>query len=274
MEVLYKIEIGEVQISVILYDEAFEYGRTQKKHPSLSEAFHCHSMFELFFIEHGTLTLITEHYEKTYENAILIVPPHMKHYTLSHEFNGGSFYFSIHATAADIPKCPLLNALREPIRLTLSSDDTFYFEHIKNASEAETPHLLFLFFSSLLRRLVPAKTSDTPTFRTKRLKYINTIDTYISQHLHEPIRLQNLSSILFLCPKQITRIIQREYGCSLSVLIHRQRMEAACALLKQTSLEIKEIARRVGYENETYFYAIFKKAYGTSPASYRRNCAQ
>ncbi|MBQ7336735.1 MAG: helix-turn-helix transcriptional regulator [Clostridia bacterium] len=35
---------------------------------------------------------------------------------------------------------------------------------------------------------------------------------------------------------------------------------------------MKGISLRVGYENENYFYAVFRKKYGMTPTAYRKNC--
>ena len=40
-------------------------------------------------------------------------------------------------------------------------------------------------------------------------------------------------------------------------------------MLKHTSLTVNEIARRVGFENDNYFYRVFKKKYGETPTEYR-----
>jgi YesN/AraC family two-component response regulator len=42
-------------------------------------------------------------------------------------------------------------------------------------------------------------------------------------------------------------------------------------LLKNTSKSVKEIAAKVGYNNEATFYKLFKKQYGITPAEYRHN---
>ena len=111
------------------------------------------------------------------------------------------------------------------------------------------------------------------TEESRRTKHINIIDVYLSEHYAESITLTELSRELYLCEKQISRIIRKEYGCSLSELINRRRLAVACMLLKYTNMPICEIADAVGYEYENYFFTVFKKAYGITPMKYRSDNA-
>ncbi len=42
-------------------------------------------------------------------------------------------------------------------------------------------------------------------------------------------------------------------------------------LLYNSSFTVKEIANKVGYEDDTYFFKVFKKETGISPGEYRKN---
>lgn len=53
-------------------------------------------------------------------------------------------------------------------------------------------------------------------------------------------------------------------------LVHLQRINAAAEYLSYTSAPIEKISFKVGYENPSYFYKIFKKTLGVSPDYYRR----
>ncbi|HEX6962988.1 MAG TPA: DNA-binding transcriptional regulator, partial [Lacipirellula sp.] len=52
--------------------------------------------------------------------------------------------------------------------------------------------------------------------------------------------------------------------------ISRIRMERACRLLRETSLPLREIARRSGYTDPLYLSRAFKKYVGVSPRQYRK----
>ncbi|MBR7140997.1 MAG: helix-turn-helix domain-containing protein [Clostridia bacterium] len=64
--------------------------------------------------------------------------------------------------------------------------------------------------------------------------------------------------------KEVTGIGYRDY-------IIRVRMEEARRLLANTDKKIVEIAECVGYGDVNFFYSVFKKTEGTSPAVFRKN---
>ena len=64
--------------------------------------------------------------------------------------------------------------------------------------------------------------------------------------------------------KEVTGIGYRDY-------IIRVRMEEARRLLANTDKKIVEIAECVGYSDVNFFYSVFKKTEGTSPAVFRKN---
>ena len=105
--------------------------------------------------------------------------------------------------------------------------------------------------------------------KKKRTRTVNLIDRYINEHYREKIRLSDLSKALYLCPKQISRVLRKEYGCTLPDLINQRRLDLACTMLRESDADVGQIAQRVGYEYENYFYTLFRKAFGMTPGEYR-----
>ncbi len=68
---------------------------------------------------------------------------------------------------------------------------------------------------------------------------------------------------------QFSLLFKRHYGTSPMAYLMELRMQRAREMLDSTSLSVKEIAAKIGYEDPLYFSRIFKKTSGTSPSSYR-----
>ena len=63
----------------------------------------------------------------------------------------------------------------------------------------------------------------------------------------------------------------KEYtGFSPAKFINDVRMRKAKELLTNTSMNIKEIAYSVGYNNHDYFFTAFRHSTGQTPAEYRK----
>lgn len=276
-----RVDLADIKLSVILFEDAFCV-KTEKD-PVLSLAnlkgLHQHSFYEVFWVSRGSFSVVTEQETVTCENAMLIIPPFLDHYTVGTDFEVYGMYFTLERlpNRQDRLYDQVIETISSGItQMPLTADEQFYAEHIAQILAGKQPaenirHFLPLLFSEIFCRMKPQ--TPEPALRLgKRSKYINEIEVYISHHYCEEIRLSDVADALYLCTKQVTRIIHKEYNCSFSELVTRYRLNAACMLLKHTTLSIKEVAVNVGYrDRENYFFTLFRKQYGVTPTRYREN---
>ncbi len=102
--------------------------------------------------------------------------------------------------------------------------------------------------------------SDDPFIKAKE---------YIDKNYHEPIKLDELCDSIYISKYYLSRNFKDHMGMSPIKYIIAKRIKEAKELLVDTDLLIKEIARKVGYEDEMYFSKIFKSNEGMSPIQYR-----
>lgn len=65
-------------------------------------------------------------------------------------------------------------------------------------------------------------------------------------------------------------LLQETFGQTFTQMLQKARCQAAAKLLRTTELSVKEIAARVGYENESFFRKIFREYSGKNPLEYRK----
>ena len=65
-------------------------------------------------------------------------------------------------------------------------------------------------------------------------------------------------------------LIREIFGKSFTQMLHKTRCDGAAKLLRETDLPVKEIAERVGYENESFFRRVFREYCGKNPQAYRK----
>ena len=69
---------------------------------------------------------------------------------------------------------------------------------------------------------------------------------------------------------QLGRLFRKQCGKTIPEYINELRLEKATEWIKSSSLTISEIALRVGYQNESYFFRVFKEKYGITPRQYEK----
>jgi AraC family transcriptional regulator len=102
-------------------------------------------------------------------------------------------------------------------------------------------------------------------------KSIDKVLTYIDANLNEKQELDKLAAIANLSKFHFHRIMKAFLDETLGNYINRLRLETAVKLLRYSFQPINEIAYQVGYETLSAFNKGFKKMFGVSPTSIRKN---
>ena len=267
-EILLETEISGTKISVIADRISFRlegHADADSTVRGLMDL-HQHSFYELFYVPHDSITIVTESETAIYNEKAVIIPPRYNHFIKTFG-QGYCFTFAVEGESS-MPLCTdRISAF------DISSVSDFYMERLAALIECgrigeEAVHLCALFFISLFEGAILGEEKDS-TSNMKYRSYVSILDTYISKHYTEQIRIDDVANELHLCSKQVSRIIIKEYGMPLSKVVHRRRLSIACMLLKSTALSVSQISESVGYEYENYFFRMFKDVYGMTPAEYR-----
>lgn len=110
-----------------------------------------------------------------------------------------------------------------------------------------------------------------PTLFRDRIdtEIIHTLCLYIDSHISQNVTLKELCDISGYSPNYITRIFNKELGCSPHKYILEFRCRRAQNLLAYTSKNIAAIAAETGFNDTAHFSKYFKLATGLTPSQYR-----
>ncbi len=95
-----------------------------------------------------------------------------------------------------------------------------------------------------------------------------TID-YIKEHCSEKITLDDLAEAVHLSKSYLSHIFKDELHCTFTSYVNRLRIQKSKAYLLNDKLSLAEIAMLSGFEDQSYFTKVFKKATGVSPGKFR-----
>lgn len=81
--------------------------------------------------------------------------------------------------------------------------------------------------------------------------------------------LAKLAAHCGLSPRHLARVFRQETGRAIGEYVSEVGREKACALLRETDLPLREIARRVGFSGAASFCYAFRRATGLRPSDLR-----
>ncbi|MFD1631999.1 AraC family transcriptional regulator [Pseudopedobacter beijingensis] len=92
----------------------------------------------------------------------------------------------------------------------------------------------------------------------------------MNKHLETSISLETLAKDINLSVSQFSLLFKNRTGVSPIDYFNQLKIQNACKYLDNTSMQIKEIAYKIGIHDAAYFSRLFKKIKGVSPADYRK----
>lgn len=85
-----------------------------------------------------------------------------------------------------------------------------------------------------------------------------------------PPDIASLASACGVHPVHLARTFRKHMGCAPAEYARRARLQRATALLREGRVGLADIASRCGYADHSHFHRQFVRAYGVTPAAYRR----
>lgn len=137
-------------------------------------------------------------------------------------------------------------------------------------------HFRAALLSTLAEVYRQALTTPAPATSRNRIDphhvlMLEQLEKFIVQHLHQPIRLQQLASIAHLSPNHLNALFRKWSGLPVHRWIIHKRMEKAMTLLKQPGSLAKQVALAVGYDDPLYFSRAFHRYHGQWPSDIKNN---
>jgi len=92
---------------------------------------------------------------------------------------------------------------------------------------------------------------------------------YIDNNYAADITVEKLSEFFHYSDSYISHTFKKRSGVSISQYVNNVRITYAQMMLREEKISICEIASRCGFDNASYFAAVFRKRTGMTPQQYR-----
>lgn len=93
---------------------------------------------------------------------------------------------------------------------------------------------------------------------------------YIQRECLTPISLKDVAQAVHRTPAHVASSVKSATGYSVGEWIASGRVAEAASRLAHTDESLEEITNHIGWKDKTHFIRQFRKAYGSTPAAWRR----
>lgn len=92
----------------------------------------------------------------------------------------------------------------------------------------------------------------------------------MTQRFADPLTLDSIARAAGVSKAHLIRLFREHLGVTPARRLWEIRVEAGSRLLRETGLQVQEIADRCGFPSPYHFSRLIKQAHGVSPREYRR----
>lgn len=245
---------------------------------------HMHPYFELYYLLHGTRTYFINHsFYTLHPHDMMLIRGGDLHHTTYHTEEACErilIYFDeemlsrLYATYGKeqilscfiYPKCSIppekqsdLLSLLTAMGAEQAKMDPYSMTIIQNLFE----ELILLLLR--IQKDVPKDPGDTISDLD-----ITLAARYICSNFHKELTLEQVAKIANISPTYFSKKFKSLTGFGFKEYLNRIRLKEAAKCLTETKDSITSIALHCGFNDSNYFGDSFKKVYGASPRSYRK----
>ena len=250
---------------------------------------HSHVSAELFACLSGEVTIATEKGDlRLFDGDIAVVPPGVPHCMLRTDGNTESRVISFICNKRSDRSAQDIYSILSPF---VCSEHIAVYRERGDECEcvAETVRL-----GQRATGILPAlralelligmaedhgkEDSDTADAKGAEGRYdiqrMMRLDAVVGSSYMKDLTLREIADELYISSRQLDRIVRRRYGKTLHKVIMDTRVRAAEQMLLTTDMTVERIGRAVGFSSGAGFYREFVRAYGVTPAEYRKKATE
>ncbi|MCR5726725.1 MAG: AraC family transcriptional regulator [Lachnospiraceae bacterium] len=128
---------------------------------------------------------------------------------------------------------------------------------------------------ALISEIVLQENAESVSKSLRSKEQLNSdIKTYISWHISETLRIEDLASYFEYNEKYLTTLFKKMNGIPLKQYILREKIEYAKSVLTESNTTVSEVAYSIGFSDVHNFSNAFKNITGMAPGVYRKQYDQ
>ena len=141
--------------------------------------------------------------------------------------------------------------------------NTNYIHEIEQFTSLEE---LSVWLTGIMHRFINYSFDFT---QVKHSDVVHKVMDYVKSNYSKKITLDDVARHVYLSRSYLSSIFKEETGDSLFAYINRVRIDKSKMLLLDSAVNLVDVASLCGFDDQSYFTKVFKKATGVSPKKYR-----
>ena len=110
----------------------------------------------------------------------------------------------------------------------------------------------------------------TPEVKGNDQQLIDRIMKVVNEMISDPdLNVESLSDKIGISRAHLNRKMKELMGVSPSDFIRNVRLQKSCEILRQSDIDVTQVAYAVGFTSQSHFSTAFKRVYGMTPREYR-----
>ncbi len=114
---------------------------------------------------------------------------------------------------------------------------------------------------------VSKKDKNTPIEKSRSSKNYSVIVNVLKNNLDKNLSLDDIAHLCNMSKANVIKTFKKYAGTGVMNFFNEMKIDTACSMLK-SNMSIKEISDALGFLNQNYFSAVFKRIKGKSPSKY------
>jgi YesN/AraC family two-component response regulator len=160
------------------------------------------------------------------------------------------------------------NIVREMNSRTVRQVSLDFKRQVQHVMKQETLAPIYHLFLEIFQDIQKQRTQDVKEQSNQILT--DTIKEMIEEQYKDlNLSLQSIAAAMKLSSAHVSKQFRLHESMSISEYINDVRLRKALLLLETKDYSINRIMEMVGYNNESYFFKLFKKKFGITPKEYR-----
>ena len=233
-----------------------------------------HSMFELTYVDQGTLHSVVDGQDTVLQQGeLMLYGPNQWHMQYA-DVDVAPRYVTITFDMHILDPHVLLNRKFEiPQR---SASLLQQLMHEQERMDEYSPDLIIALLTQLLISLI--RSSDAPATRLKASNSIHSeneiirkAQQYVGTHIREKLSVPLVARMVDVSPSYLTALFHKNLQISPGEYIRRIKLQESKQMIRENSMNFTEIAATLQYSTVHHFSRQFKEKFGITPTEYAKS---